>query len=142
MKPLQIVIDTNVIASALRSSWGASYKLLWMINSDKFEVNVSLPLILEYEGVAKRLLGEIALTEEEIDDIIDYICRVANFQEIFYLWRPFLRDAQDEMVLELAVAAQCDAIITYNKTDFEGVDRFGLRVITPKTFLEEIGELK
>lgn len=142
MKPLQIVIDTNVIVSALRSSWGASYKLLWMIDSDKFEVNVSLPLILEYEGVAKRLLGEIALTEEEIDDIIDYICRVANCQEIFYLWRPFLRDAQDEMVLELAVAAQCDAIITYNKTDFKGVDRFGLRVITPKTFLEEIGELK
>jgi predicted nucleic acid-binding protein len=43
--------------------------------------------------------------------------------------------------LELAVAANCDFIVTYNKKDFRGVERFGLRVVTPKEFLEEIGEL-
>jgi putative PIN family toxin of toxin-antitoxin system len=142
MRSLQVVIDTNVIVSALRSSRGASYKLFWLIGSDKFEINISVPLVLEYEDATKQMLGALALTEQEIDDVIDYICSVANCQDIFYLWRPFLGDAQDEMVLELAVAAQCDFIITYNKADFGGVERFGLRVVTPKEFLEEIGALK
>jgi predicted nucleic acid-binding protein len=115
---------------------------LWLIGSGKFEINISVPLILEYEDAAKRLLGEVELSEEEIDDILDYICGEANAQEVFYLWRPFLKDADDEMVLELAVAAECRYIITYNKGDFEGVEQFRLRVVTPREFLEEIGELR
>lgn len=141
MEQYQIVIDTNVLVAALRSSRGASHKLLLLINSGKFEINVSVPLVLEYEAVAKRLIGEIPLTERDIDDILDYICAVANRKQIFYLWRPFLKDARDDMILELAVAASCDFIVTHNKKDFEGVERFGLEVVTPKEFLEEIGEL-
>jgi predicted nucleic acid-binding protein len=53
-----------------------------------------------------------------------------------------LRDAKDEMILELAVTAVCDYIITYNKRDFEGAQRFGIEVVTPREFLERIGELK
>ena len=119
-----------------------SYKLLWLIGSGKFEINISVPLILEYEDAAKRLLEEVELSEEEIDDILDYICGEANAQEVFYLGRPFLKDADDEMVLELAVAAECGYIITYNKENFEGVEQFRLRVVTPREFLEEIGELR
>jgi putative PIN family toxin of toxin-antitoxin system len=141
MEQYQIVIDTNVLVAALRSSRGASHKLLLLINSGKFEINVSVPLVLEYEAVAKRLIREIPLTECDIDNILDYICAVANRKQIFYLWRPFLRDAKDDMVLELAVAASCDFIVTHNKKDFQGVDRFGLEVVTPKEFLQEIGEL-
>lgn len=112
-----------------------------LIGSGKFEINVSVPLVLEYEDVAKRLIGTISLTESNIDDIIDYICAVANRKKVFYLWRPFLKDPKDDMVLELAVAANCEFIVTYNIDDFRGVERFGLRVVTPKEFLREIGEL-
>jgi putative PIN family toxin of toxin-antitoxin system len=141
MEQYQIVIDTNVLVAALRSHRGASHKLFMLINSGKFEINVSVPLVLEYEAVAKRLTGEIPLTERDVDDILDYICTAANRKRIFYLWRPFLRDAKDDMVLELAVAASCDFIVTHNKKDFQGIERFGLEVVTPKEFLEEIGEL-
>jgi predicted nucleic acid-binding protein len=55
--------------------------------------------------------------------------------------RPFLRDAKDDMVLELAVAAGSDVIVTYNKDDFCGVEQFGIRVMTAQEFLLEIGEL-
>ena len=51
---------------------------------------------------------------------------------------PYLSDADDDMLLELAVAAQCDAIITFNVRDFVGAERFGLRVLTPREFLREI----
>jgi predicted nucleic acid-binding protein len=104
MKPQQIIIDTNVIVSSLRSQYGASYKLLMLLGSGKFDVNLSVPLVLEYEDVTQRLIGEIPLTIDEIDDILDYICSVGNQRKIFYLWRPFLKDPEDDMILELAVS--------------------------------------
>jgi len=141
MDQYHIVIDTNVLAAALQSKRGASYRLLMLINSGKFTIHISVPLVLEYEDVVKRLLADIPLTEQDIDDILDYLCAVAQQEQIFYLWRPFLKDPKDDMVLELAVTASCDFIVTYNKRDFQGAERFGLRVVTPKEFLEEIGEL-
>jgi len=88
MKRCQIVIDTNVLVAALRSKRGASYKLFMLISSGKFTIHISVPLILEYEDVAKRLLKDIPLTEQDIDDILDYLCAIAQQQQVFYLWRP------------------------------------------------------
>lgn len=138
----EIVIDTNVLIAALKSRQGASFRLLSIIGQEKFNINLSVPLLLEYEAVAKELIGGIALTAENIDDILNYICSVSKWREIFYLWRPFLKDPKDDMVLELAVTSQCDTIITYNKKDFRNVEQyFGIRVLTPKELLLEIGEL-
>ncbi len=143
MSEYQIVIDTNIFFAALYSQRGASYKLLSLIKSEKFGSNVSVPLILEYEDVAKRNLEIISLSAQDVDDIIDYICDVANRQKIYYLWRPFLRDPKDDMVLELAVAAGCHYIITFNMRDFQGVEEeFGIGVIKPKEFLQKIGEIE
>lgn len=141
MKPPQIVIDTNVFVSALRSRYGASYKLLTLLGSGTFEINLSVPLTIEYEDASKRLVGKIPLKARDIDDVLDYVCSVANQREVRYLWRPFLRDAKDDMVLELAVAAGCEIIVTHNKTDFQGAEQFGIRIMTPQEFLREIGEL-
>jgi putative PIN family toxin of toxin-antitoxin system len=142
MPVYQIVIDTNVWIAALRSKRGASYKLLSLIDSGKFEANLSVPLVLEYEDTAKRLVGEIPLTERDVDDILDYICAVAHHRRIYYLWRPFLSDPRDDMVLELAVTAECDFIVTFNQSDFVGVEQFGLSTLTPKEFLQKIGVVK
>src|SRR5437868_14758830 len=141
MRALKIVIDTNVVVSALRSIRGASYRLFTLLGSGRFEINISVPLVLEYEEVCKRSLGLIPLTPADIDDVVNFLCRLANRHTVFYHWRPFLNDPEDDMVLELAVAAGCDAIVTYNRRDFRGVDRFGIRVLTPSEFLREIGEL-
>ena len=137
----QIVIDTNILVASLRSQYGASYKLIKLLGGGKYEINLSIPLALEYEEVKKRLVGEIPLTIQEIDDILDYISSIANWQKIFYLWRPFSNDAEDDMIIELAVASGCDIIVTYNKNDFKGIEKFGIRLLTAKEFLQEIGEL-
>ena len=137
----QFVIDTNVFVTALRSQYGASYKLMLLIKSGKFEVNLSVPLALEYEASAKKMIGEIALKEKEIDDILDFVISKANHWQIYYLWRPQLRDPGDDMVLELAVTANCEYIITYNLEDYKGSDKFGVKAINPKEFLQMIGEL-
>ena len=73
--------------------------------------------------------------------ILDYVFSVANRRKIYYLWRPFLSDPKDDMVLELAVSAGSEIIVTYNKDDFKGVEQFGIRVLTALEFLREIGEL-
>jgi putative PIN family toxin of toxin-antitoxin system len=141
MRVHQIVIDTNVFVTALRSQSGASYKLLSLITNGKFQVNLSVPLVLEYEATAKRMIDEIALNAKEIDDILDFVISVANHWQIHYLWRPQLTDPGDDMILELAAAASCEYIVTYNLDDFKGVKKFGVRPINPKEFLQIIGEL-
>ena len=138
----RVVIDTNVLVAALRSRKGAFYRLFELIDSGKFHPCISVPLVLEYEAAAKDLIGQIPLRERDIDAVIDYVCKVASHHQIYYLWRPFLRDPKDDMVLELAVTAGCDAIVTYNVNHFEGVEQFGLHVKTARELLREIGVLK
>ncbi len=141
MESYGIIIDTNVLLTALCSSAGASYRLLSLIDAKKYEVSVSVPLLIEYEDVLKRNKKKLNLSTGEINDILDYICLIANKHKIFYLWRPFLRDPKDDLVLELAVEASSSFIVTYNKKDFKDVDQFGIRLVTPKEFLQIIGEI-
>jgi len=137
----RIVIDTNVFISALRSRRGASYRLIMLLGGKQFEISVSVPLILEYEDAAKRLGREFGLTHADIEDILDYVCSVADLREIHYLWRPILKDPQDDHVLELAVVASAQFIVTYNRRDFTGAEKFGIKVVTPHEFLIRIGEI-
>jgi predicted nucleic acid-binding protein len=116
--------------------------MLSLIDRGWFSLCVSVPLVLEYESAAKRQARTAGLTFGDIDDIIDYVCHVAEHYRIYYLWRPTLKDPQDDMVLELAVTSAADVIVTYNKADFAGADRFGVKLLTPKELLEQIGELK
>ena len=142
MKPPNVVLDTNVIVTALRSKRGASAKLLPLVGTQRFRTHVSVPLVLEYEDVLLRQRVSLGLTPDDVADFVDGLSALAHHHKIYFLWRPYLRDEKDEMVLELAVVARCDYIITYNKDDIKGAERFGTDVITPKEFLKKIGELK
>jgi putative PIN family toxin of toxin-antitoxin system len=135
----RIVIDTNVLVSALRSSRGASHRLLMLVGGTDFEITLSVPLVLEYEDVVKRMPEATGLSDGDVDDIIDYLCDVAHRQEIHFLWRPVLRDSRDDHVLELATEAGCSVVVTHNIRDFSGSERFGVSAITPGEFLRSIG---
>ena len=135
-----VVLDTNVMVAGLRSNQGASFQLLASLAKDPpgFRPCLSVPLVLEYESALSRVES---LAAEEVNSVLDYLCKVGNLREIYFLWRPFLRDPADEMVLEVAVEAEAEAIVTHNVRDFEGVEaRFGLRVVTPGVFLKELRE--
>jgi len=138
---MKIVIDTNVLVAALRYRRGASFKLVSVLPSDKFAIAISVPLVFEYEDALKRLESS-AITEQDIGDFIDFLCEICHHQEIFFLWRPFLPDPSDDHVLEVAVAAGCDTIVTYNKRDFRGIEHFGIRIFDPRELLSEIGVIK
>lgn len=142
VKPPQIVLDTNVIIAAQRSQRGASARLMSLVGTDRFEIHLSVPLVLEYEEILLRQRVLLGLTPEDVSDLVDALCALGHHHKIYFLWRPYLRDAKDELVLDLAVAAGCDYIITHNQKDFIGTERFGIGVLDPKTFLREIGEIE
>ncbi len=135
----KVVIDTNVIIAAMRSKHGASNQFLRLLGEELFEVFLSVPLVLEYEEVCKRVMSPLGISNQQIDGFIDYLCQIGRHRKIFYLWRPQLPDADDDFLLDLAVEAQVDYIITFNKRDFPGVDRFNIRLATPKEFMQNIG---
>ena len=132
-----IVIDTNVLLSAMFSNRGASYKLLSMIDSEKFVVNISTTLLYEYEEILE-LKSKLGI--KYVDSILDYICLIGKKNSIFYLWRPKLKDIDDDFLLELAVKSS-SIIVTLNGKDFKPASEFGIKVMTPKEFLQYIGEL-
>ncbi|CAN5356317.1 putative toxin-antitoxin system toxin component, PIN family [soil metagenome] len=138
----QVVLDTNVLVTSLRSSRGASFKLISLLRDGRFEIHLSVPLAVEYEEVLERERESLGLSHSEVGDFLDYLCRIAHLHEMYFLWRPFLPDPKDEMILDLAVKARCHFIVTYNKSDFRGVEQFGIRAVTSKEFLQEMGELQ
>jgi len=139
MKP-SIVIDTCVLISALRSKNGASFKLVSLVDSQKFSFSLSVPLVLEYESTAKRIVRSLGLTHADIEDIIDYLCTIGKHRKVHYLWRPNLKDPGDDFVLELAVESECQYIVTFNIKDFSKANNFNVAVITPQELLRKIGE--
>jgi putative PIN family toxin of toxin-antitoxin system len=133
-----IILDTNVLVAALRSRRGASFALLSWVGTKRFNLSLSVPLVFEYEDVlAREALG---IDQASANAVIDYLCLVAVKSHVHFLWRPFLRDAKDDMVLEAAVSSQCSHIVTFNTKDFAGVEQFGLRALWPGEFLKLIGE--
>lgn len=54
------------------------------------------------------------------------------------MWRPFLRDPDDDMAMELAFAAGCHHIVTHNVTDFHGAEQLGVTALWPREFLNLI----
>lgn len=134
-------MDTNVLVAASRSRRGASFRVLQLIPDSRFQICISLPLYLEYLDVLTRPEHRLAgLSIQQIYGAVRYLVAQAHIQEIYFHWRPFLRDSKDDIVLELAVAAQAKRIVTFNLKDFRGVEAFGITAVKPKDFLAEIGD--
>jgi putative PIN family toxin of toxin-antitoxin system len=135
---MRVVLDTCILFSALRSCAGASFRIISALPARKFTPIVSTPLFFEYEEVLCRPRQFAHLSRRDVDDFLDYFASVSEFQRINFLWRPFLPDPDDDLVLEVAVAGRVDAIVTYNQKDFVGSDRLGVRTIRPQDFIKEI----
>jgi putative PIN family toxin of toxin-antitoxin system len=134
----QIVLDTNVLYAGLYSTRGASYQLLKAIERGKIRIILSTALLFEYEEVLLRKKADLGLSEKQIESVLDNLCRLGEHQKIYYLWRPFLKDPKDDLVLEVAGASQTKCIVTHNIKDFHRIDQFGIKAITPNQLLKEI----
>lgn len=138
---MKFLLDTNIIVAGLRSPNGASAALLKLILTGEIQPIASVPMFLEYEAVLLRSEHLLAaqLTEADVVNFLNVFAGFIEPVEIFYLWRPQLKDANDDMVLEAAVNGQADVIVTFNTADFlPAANRFNLKLMLPSLFLKEL----
>lgn len=136
------VLDTDVLVAAFRSETGASRRILLAALDRRFELLLSVPLMLEYEAVLCRPehLREAGTGTEDIGDVLDVLSLVGKRVTFAFRWRPALPDANDDMVLETAINGRADAIITFNERHFRPVaGRFGCQVMRPGEALRMLG---
>jgi putative PIN family toxin of toxin-antitoxin system len=139
---MRVVFDTNVLVAAARSSKGASYQLISKLPSSKFELAVSIPLYLEYQDVLLR--PEVKPGNISNADVISFVRKILDYshkQSIYFRWRPWLKDPNDDMILELAIASQSSYIVTFNLRDFQNIELFGIEAISPSDFFEIVRKL-
>lgn len=133
-----VIIDTNVLVAATRNRVGPSFALFKAVRAQVVLMACTPALFLEYEDVLKRPEQLLAsgLDQEDVDAILNELAGLLKPVQVHYHWKPQLRDPSDEMVLEAAVNAQSQAIVTYNVKDFFAAHRFGLQVMTPLQALQ------
>lgn len=138
---LRVVLDTSVVASAFRSQAGASFVIIRAVRFRRLVLLATISLFLEYEEVLKspeqRRVSGLSLAD--VDQILGILAVVAEPVDLHFRWRPQLRDANDEMVLEAAINGRADALVTYNVRDFaSAAPRFGVRIVRPADLLQEM----
>jgi predicted nucleic acid-binding protein len=112
--------------------------LLQTLEQRQWRPVISPALALEYESVLKRDVHGSELSQNDIDDFIEYFCSRARLVQIYFRWRPILPDPDDDRILEVAVRTG-SPIVTFNVRDFRGAERFGIRTISPGEMLGMLG---
>jgi putative PIN family toxin of toxin-antitoxin system len=138
---LRVVLDTDVVISALRSVTGGSNAVLREVAYGRLVPLVTPALFLEYEAVLKRAEQRAVhgLDLSEIDHFLAALASASEAVEVSFQWRPQLSDANDEMVFEAAINGHADALITHNVKDFaQAAIKFGLPILRPGALLKEI----
>jgi putative PIN family toxin of toxin-antitoxin system len=135
---MRVVLDTTVLVAAARSRRGASNALLFRLLDRTFVPAISVPLFVEYEAVLLRSENLLNRDPATVESFLDFLLSVSHLQEVFFSWRPALRDPDDDFILELAVAAGCRYIVTHNVRDFRGSEKWGIMAVTPSDFLKLI----
>jgi predicted nucleic acid-binding protein len=133
------------MVAAFRSDAGASRQVLEAARVNRFELLLSVPLILEYESVLTRpeQLAASGATTEDVAAVLDELVAVAKRVQLIIRTRPLLPDPKDEMVLETAVNGHADAIVTFNERHFRPVaGRFRRLVLRPGEVLRRLAEVE
>ena len=93
-----------------------------------------MPLVLEYEAVLTRPEHLLAsgFTANDAVKIVKAFCSLGEPVHIAFRLRPQLVDPNDEFVLETAFHGRADAIVSFNRKDFEPASAFGIQTLSPK----------
>jgi len=135
-----LIVDASVLIAGLRSSLGASFALLRLVGTGRFTIGLSAALVLEYEATCLKSLSALNMTADEIKELLDYFCHVGKRSVVRFRVRPSVADADDELVLEAAIASGSDWIVSHNIRDMAaGAQRYGIEVIPPGEALRRLG---
>jgi putative PIN family toxin of toxin-antitoxin system len=130
----KVVIDTNVFVSSFFG--GNPRKIIDLWKSGHVTLCLSKPIVDEYVQVLRRLGLQ---DEQELEELLSLFA--SGFHLIFTATTPQLHivaaDPDDNKFIECAVALKADCIISGDKALIEIKDYMGIKIVTPKDFLEE-----
>lgn len=141
--PVRVVLDTDVMVAAFHSAHGASRRCLLLGLDRRMTLLLSTPLLFEYGAVLTRPqhLAASGDTVEDVALVLDDVAASSDWVRLDYLWRPLLRDADDEMVLETAVNSGAEILATFNLADLApAAARFGIRALRPGALVDLVEE--
>jgi putative PIN family toxin of toxin-antitoxin system len=140
---VRIVLDTAALIAALRSNRGAAAEILRRIVRGEIVLLLDYKLSLEYRAVALRPehLSVSGRSRQDTLDLIEVLEDLADPVEVLTMVRPLSSDPDDDMVLDVALNAQADAIVTNNARHFAATGRrFGIPILSPLDLLLLIRE--
>jgi putative PIN family toxin of toxin-antitoxin system len=138
---VRLVLDTDAVVAAMRSPTGASAAIIRAVRQRQATLLLSVPLAMEYEAVCRRAEHrmEAGLSERQVEIFLDVIIAMAEPVPTHFLWRPQLRNPNDEMVLEAAVNGRAEVLVTFNVRDYgTAASQFGVEVLLPREAIARI----
>lgn len=136
---IKIVVDTSVFVSALIGTKGPSRELIRQCLSGNFQPLMGNALFCEYESVIHRdeIMAISPLSIEETQALISAFINVCEWINIYYLWRPNLKDETDNHLIELAVAGNAQILATNNIKDFHNTELLfpNLAILKPEQII-------
>lgn len=142
---MKFVLDTDVVVAAMRSPAGTSAAILLAALEGRVALAANVALMIEYEAVCTRAKKRKAagLSGAAVRVYLDGLAARMEPVETHFLWRPQLRDPNDEMVLEAAVNGRAAAIVTFNTRDFgEAPAAFRVALMLPRDALQKLKRSK
>jgi putative PIN family toxin of toxin-antitoxin system len=140
---MRLVFDADAVVAGMRSPGGASAALIRAVRGAQATLLLSVPLAMEYEAVCRRPEHrmEAGLSGRQVEIFLDAIIAMAEPVRTHFLWRPQLRDPNDEMVLEAAVNGKADVLVTFNVRDYgTAAAQFGVEVLLPREAIARINQ--
>ncbi len=138
---VKIVVDTNVFIGSILSSQGLNRELIRRCLLGEYQPMMSNALYLEYESVMEReeIIAKCQLDRGKVNELLDGFLSVSKWVNIYYSWRPNLRDEGDNHVLELAIAGNAQILVTNNLRDFRGSELTfpQLQILSPYQIIKD-----
>lgn len=136
-------MDTSVLIAALRSSGGAAAEVIRLALRQEIVILLDYKLACEYRDVALRpeQLRGTGKSSVETAAVLDALESIAEPVFVGFQHRPLSSDAEDNMVLDVAINGNAEAIVTNNTRHFrEAAKRFAIASLSPAELLSKLRE--
>jgi putative PIN family toxin of toxin-antitoxin system len=129
---IKIVVNTSVFVSALIGPSGPGREIIRQCLQARYLPLMGLNLFCEYESVIFResVLTQCPLSSDEISKLFQAFLSVCEWVNVYYLWRPNLRDEADNHLIELSIAGNARFLVTNNLKDFRNTQLLFPNLVT------------
>lgn len=142
---IRVVIDTNVLVSAILAPNGPPARILKLALQGEFELILSASLIREIQEVIRypkiiKLMKSHGVTLAETDDFIEKLAEVAIKVPDKLPVKAIPDDPKDDMILACAVEGRADCIVS-GDSHLTGLKTFeGIPILSPAIFLRFLAQ--